>query len=69
MPGRVVKTFVAVGHRVAAGDPLLIVEGMKMEYTLRAPVAGTVAALHTAVGAMVEAEAPLVDIDPAAGEE
>jgi 3-methylcrotonyl-CoA carboxylase alpha subunit len=39
---------------------------MKMEYTLRAPFAGVVTALHCAQGDMVEAEAPLVDLDEAA---
>ncbi len=66
MPGRVVALMVAVGTEVESGAALLVVEGMKMEYTLRAPVAGRVAALHAAVGDLIEAEAPLVDIDPAA---
>ncbi len=69
MPGRVVAVHVAIGARVEAGTALLVVEGMKMEYTLRAPVAGTVAALHAAVGDLIEAEAPLVDIDPAGAED
>ena len=64
MPGRVVALMVAVGTEVEAGTALLVVEGMKMEYTLRAPVAGRVAALHATVGDLIEAEAPLVDIEP-----
>jgi 3-methylcrotonyl-CoA carboxylase alpha subunit len=65
MPGRVVALMVSVGTEVDAGAALLVVEGMKMEFTLRAPVAGKVAALHAAVGDLIEAEAPLVDIEPA----
>ena len=64
MPGTVVALHVAVGDRVTAGQPILVLEGMKMEFTLRAPLAGVVAALHAAVGQRVDAEVPLVDIDP-----
>jgi 3-methylcrotonyl-CoA carboxylase alpha subunit len=63
MPGSVVKVHVAEGDRVAAGDPLVVLEGMKMEYTLRAPFAGVITALRCAEGDMVEADAPLVDLD------
>ena len=66
MPGSVVKVHVGAGDRVAAGDPMVVLEGMKMEYTLRAPFAGVVTAVHCAEGDMVEAEAPLVDLDEAA---
>jgi biotin carboxyl carrier protein len=39
---------------------------MKMEYTLQARTAGVVERLHCAVGDMVDAEVPLVDIKPEA---
>jgi biotin carboxyl carrier protein len=42
MPGRVVSVLVEPGQEVAAGDPLLTLEAMKMENQLRSPVAGTV---------------------------
>ena len=64
MPGTIVALKVAVGDRVAAGQPLLIMEGMKMELTLSAPVAGIVARVLCAAGDSVEAEAVLVDIRP-----
>jgi len=68
MPGTVVALHVAVGDRVTAGQPILVLEGMKMEFTLRAPLAGRVVALHASVGQRVDAEVPLVDIDPLPGE-
>jgi len=42
MPGSVIATPAAAGTAVAAGDPVVVVEAMKMEHTLTAPVAGTV---------------------------
>ncbi|HET7438657.1 MAG TPA: sodium-extruding oxaloacetate decarboxylase subunit alpha, partial [Nitrospira sp.] len=45
MPGRVVKVLVAKEDRVKAGDPLLIIEAMKMESRVPAPVNGKVVAI------------------------
>ncbi|WP_324276608.1 biotin/lipoyl-containing protein [Blastococcus brunescens] len=45
MPGTVTAVQAAVGDEVAAGTPLLVVEAMKMEHVLTAPVAGTVTEL------------------------
>ena len=42
MPGTVTMVLVADGDHVEAGDPVLVVEAMKMEHTLSAPSAGTV---------------------------
>ncbi|MGP9602367.1 acetyl/propionyl/methylcrotonyl-CoA carboxylase subunit alpha [Brachybacterium sp. AOP42-E1-35] len=42
MPGTVTMVLVADGDHVDAGDPVLVVEAMKMEHTLSAPSAGTV---------------------------
>jgi acetyl-CoA/propionyl-CoA carboxylase biotin carboxyl carrier protein len=42
MPGSVIAVPVASGSAVAAGDAVVIVEAMKMEHSLTAPVAGTV---------------------------
>ncbi len=66
MPGRIVALHVAAGDTVSEGQPLLVLEGMKMEYTLLARAAGTIARLHYAVGDLVDAEVPLVDIDTGA---
>ena len=64
MPGTVVTVHVRPGDRVEAGQPLLVMEGMKMELTLAAPVAGVVERVHCAPGETVEAEAVLVDLRP-----
>ncbi|MFR9750917.1 acetyl/propionyl/methylcrotonyl-CoA carboxylase subunit alpha [Nocardia sp. 004] len=42
MPGSVITVPVTAGSTVAAGDPVVIVEAMKMEHSLTAPIAGTV---------------------------
>jgi biotin carboxyl carrier protein len=63
MPGRVVKVLVARGDAVAARQPLVIVEAMKMENELRAPRAGTVADVRVSEGASVEAHAVLIVIE------
>jgi len=65
MPGKVVKVLVAVGDVVTAGQPLIVVEAMKMETTLVAEIDGTIATVGADVGAMVDAGAVLVAITPA----
>jgi 3-methylcrotonyl-CoA carboxylase alpha subunit len=68
MPGRIVALYVGEGDVVEPGQPLLVLEGMKMEFTLTAPAGGVIRALRCAEGDLVEAETPLVDIDlPGAG--
>jgi 3-methylcrotonyl-CoA carboxylase alpha subunit len=62
MPGRVVNVAVEAGSAVAEGDALLTLEGMKMEYTVRARRAGVVEAVHCTVGDMVDADVALVSL-------
>ncbi len=64
MPGRVVAVHVKAGDRVAPGQALIVLEGMKMEYTVKAAVAGTIEKVLFTEGTMVDAEAPLVHIKP-----
>ncbi len=64
MPGRIVKVNVSVGDRVAAGDPLLGIEAMKMENELLSPSAGKISKLDVQVGATVEADQELIVIEP-----
>ncbi len=55
MPGKLVRVLVEVGARVEAGAGLLVVEAMKMQNELKAPIAGTVISLRTDTGATVNA--------------
>ncbi len=69
MPGTVVKLLVAPGQEIAEGAGLLILESMKMETEIAAPVAGTVVAVHVQDGQTVGMGDLLVDLDPAASED
>jgi propionyl-CoA carboxylase alpha chain len=55
MPGSVVRLHVEPGATVTAGDPVLVLEAMKMQHTITAPHDGTVTDLPVAVGAQVTA--------------
>ncbi|MCK9250139.1 MAG: ATP-grasp domain-containing protein [Solirubrobacteraceae bacterium] len=70
LPGTVVRVDVAPGDIVDAGRTLLVLEAMKMEHAVAAPVGGTVASVAVAVGDRVDAGAVLavVDADPAPDE-
>ncbi len=59
MPGRIVAVHAAVGDRVEAQQAVLVMEAMKMELTLRAPIAAIVLELPAKVGEFVEADAVL----------
>ncbi len=64
--GKVVAVSVEVGQVLAKGDPLLVLEAMKMEFRLQAPVAGTVEVVTASVGSQVSLRQLLVQITPAA---
>ncbi|MBB6628089.1 ATP-grasp domain-containing protein [Nocardioides sp. KIGAM211] len=55
MPGTVVSVAVEVGTEVAAGQPVLVLEAMKMQHTVSAPHAGTVTQIEVRPGAQVAA--------------
>jgi 3-methylcrotonyl-CoA carboxylase alpha subunit len=60
VPGRVTRVLVQSGDVVAKNAPLLVIEAMKMELTLHAPMDGTVAQVRHAVDDMVEEGTELV---------
>jgi 3-methylcrotonyl-CoA carboxylase alpha subunit len=68
MPGRVVSVHVAQGQAVRRGEPLVVLEAMKMEHTISAPTAGTVLAIECAVGDQVSEGVELVDFEAAGAE-
>lgn len=59
MPGRIVKVLVAAGDAVTPGQPLLVIEAMKMENEVKSRGAGTVKDVFVKAGATVEANAKL----------
>lgn len=61
--GKVFKLEASVGQSVQAGDPVVIIEAMKMEIPVVAPEAGTVASIDVAVGDAVEAGAVLATLN------
>jgi biotin carboxyl carrier protein len=65
MTGRVIRVNVAPGDQVKEGDILLVLEAMKMENEIAAPVAGTIKVVSVAAGARVAEGDPLVIIEPA----
>ena len=62
MPGQVLRTLVEVGDRVEKGQPLMVVEAMKMQLEITAPHAGQVVSLAAGPGDQVAPGVPLVDI-------
>ena len=59
MPGRIVKVMVSVGDAVASGQPLLIMEAMKMEHTIHSPREGKIEKVFYKADDIVAADAPL----------
>jgi 3-methylcrotonyl-CoA carboxylase alpha subunit len=65
MPGKVIALLAETGAKVEKGAPLLVLEAMKMEHTIKAPRAGVVKAFHFAPGEQVSEGAELVELESA----
>ena len=65
MPGKIVALLVTAGSKVSRGQPLVVMEAMKMEHTIAAPADGTVSELLYAVGDQVGDGAQLLVLDVA----
>ncbi|QLH71532.1 acetyl-CoA carboxylase biotin carboxylase subunit [Rhodopseudomonas palustris] len=63
LPGTVVALLAEVGAKLDKGAPILTLEVMKMEQTLRAPFAGTLTAVKCKVGDIVQEGAELADLE------
>jgi 3-methylcrotonyl-CoA carboxylase alpha subunit len=67
MNGTIVALLAEVGAAVEANTPLLVMEAMKMEHTIRAPAAGTVNAFYYQPGDLVDGGAELLEFLPESG--
>ena len=66
MMGKVVALKAAPGDAVGAGQTVIVLESMKMELHVSAPIDGTLTLLNCAVGDMVERHQRLAEVTPAA---
>jgi len=65
MPGTVASVAVAKGDEVVAGQPLLVLEAMKMQHSVTAPAAGVVSEINVEAGAQVAAGEVLAVVEDA----
>jgi geranyl-CoA carboxylase alpha subunit len=63
MSGRVVAVLVKPGERVAAGQPVMTLEAMKMDHVHTAPISGTISAIDVAEGEQLTAGKIVVEIE------
>ena len=64
IPGKVVTVEVSVGDEVKEGQVVMILEAMKMQNEIQAPVGGIVTEIHCEEGQSIEANVPLLVITP-----
>jgi biotin carboxyl carrier protein len=62
MPGTLIKLLVKEGDAVEEGQVLAVLEAMKMEHQLRAPLAGSVQKVSGTIGAIIDADAVIVTL-------
>ncbi|MGH2915336.1 MAG: acetyl-CoA carboxylase biotin carboxyl carrier protein subunit, partial [Solirubrobacteraceae bacterium] len=68
MPGQVLALRAAPGDRVSAGDPVIVLESMKMELVIEAPIDGELSELSVSVGDRVALDQPLAHLRADGGE-
>jgi len=69
IPGKIVTIEVNQGDIVEEGQVILILEAMKMQNEIQAPISGTVISVNCEEGQSIEANVPLVVIEPDSKEE
>lgn len=62
MPGRVLAVLALEKSRVSKGDPIVILEAMKMEHTIRAPITGVIDRIYYQAGDFVEEGTQLAEV-------
>lgn len=63
MPGRVVRLLVSKGQEVVKGEPIIVVEAMKMENEMKAPADGCVSEIFVSEGQAIEAGTALILVE------
>ena len=63
MPGKILDLMHKVGDEVELGEPVAILEAMKMENELKAPVGGIIKSIEVEVGQNVEKNEPILEIE------
>ena len=66
MPGKITKIFKSTGEKVERGEAVVVMEAMKMEYTLKSDVAGTLESISCKAGDQVTLGQDLVRVKPEA---
>lgn len=64
MPGNIVDVLISTGQKVKAGDPVLVIEAMKMENEIQASISGTIINLFVVKGDAVTPDQALLEIQP-----
>lgn len=63
MPGKILEILVGVGDEVTKGQPVAILEAMKMENELKSPIDGTVTSIDAETGQSLEKNSPILEIE------
>ncbi|UCC40175.1 MAG: biotin/lipoyl-binding protein [Candidatus Aminicenantes bacterium] len=63
MPGRVVKVFVQEGSKVKTGQPILVLEAMKMQNDIKSPQTGIITKINPKAGDSVETGSVLFSVE------
>jgi len=63
MPGVMIESYVSEGQQVNDGDALMLIESMKLQTEIKAPISGTVKSIGFAAGASFDKGVTLIDIE------
>lgn len=63
MPGKIFKVLKEVGSEVKKGEPVLILEAMKMEHSIRSDKDGKVSKIHYKLGELVQGGVTLAEVE------